>query len=1131
MSRTIWIFLLVAFTISATALQSTADNKASVHPRLSAPFMAEAPTIDGIIHNDEWETLRYQGLNASGQKLEQREVTVWIGCDRKTLYIAMRSEVHPENGVLSRSKPVDGIDANGLTLDDSIEIWLDPASHGPGGDAGHFYRIAVNANGAINDSRFAVKDAALNKNWRGSYQTASSVQDGFWHMELAIDLKPMGLTRERFDHPWGIRVCRNFQNPWMQVFLNPGTRTFIDLKTMPLITFKQKAPVVQQLTYRSAGKDFVDMTVQLSNTTAAPLELNVSLGHNELDQPRYYLKETVQLPPGNERTLQYTRDVSDPKSYMGVSEVSVTSSDGEPVFLRDYAWFMSPQDDVWSVARKSVESVLDFGYYPYKDTLKVRLDLASAKLEPTIEHVDIQVRARDASRSIFTQTVPVAPDAQTLEQQFHIPELATGEYELHVSLRSATRIEKSVVKHFERTVFDWERNTIGVSDEVVPPFTPIQVDGNTVKTVLRQHDLSPFGLWNQVTSKGQDVLARPIRYAVTRDGKSVPMKAQKLTFTQVAGHKASGVAAWQCGELNGETRFEFDYDGMMKVTLRLVPQGPVELDRFRLEIPLKLPAIPLMHVVTDGIRMTESTMVPEGTGVVWRSLQANRNFLQAPFVPYIYVGGPERGIVWFADTDKGWLLDRKKDAAVITRNGDVVTLNVDFVNTTSTIDEPLEIVFGLQATPVKPMPENWRQWGVTKNDPYKWMMFGAAAYWSGPNVALWPYKRDFTILDQFRLARETGKIDPSFVKKLVSNFDQRDWYKHGKGALDHFKSHVSNGYGRVANFQPDALTTYTNPTGALMCTPEWWTFQDEWSFDAYRTRESRADERTFLTLNEARTNLSKSRIDFKLWYYKRLMEACMDGIYWDNMYPHSIMDEVMSDAYRLADGRIQPSVNIFAQREMVKRTAVLSHQMGKPRCNMVHMTTSNLVPVFAFADMTLDWEWKYGMDDFQERFTEAYILTESTGLQTGCIPFVLSGILGDAPKSRIDFVLRTFAGWSLVHELKPMRGLPAAKTMTDFGYGQPNCKVFNWWQPSPPVSIQGESNAKFLLLQNDGKLLILVVSAGESAMTTVSFNTESLLPPEADVALDAESQKMVPIRDGAFGFMLPKHDYRIFIIE
>ena len=41
--------------------------------------------------------------------------------------------------------------------------------------------------------------------------------------------------------------------------------------------------------------------------------------------------------------------------------------------------------------------------------------------------------------------------------------------------------ERTGRRDFQRTVHEWEHNRIGLSDKVIPPFTPLEVEGNRVR--------------------------------------------------------------------------------------------------------------------------------------------------------------------------------------------------------------------------------------------------------------------------------------------------------------------------------------------------------------------------------------------------------------------------------------------------------------------------------------------------------------------------------------------------------------------------------------------------------------------------------------------------------------------------
>ncbi|MDQ2730672.1 MAG: hypothetical protein M3Y56_03350, partial [Armatimonadota bacterium] len=109
--------------------------------------------------------------------------------------------------------------------------------------------------------------------------------------------------------------------------------------------------------------------------------------------------------------------------------------------------------------------------------------------------------------------------------------------------------------------------------------------------------------------------------------------------------------------LPASTRSEFDYDGCMKVTLEIPAQPTRTLQGLDLVIPIKDSEAPLMHVCGEGLRSNYAGYIPAGQGVVWTSAHASRDQLIGTFVPYIFVGGPERGLVWFASNDRDWSVD------------------------------------------------------------------------------------------------------------------------------------------------------------------------------------------------------------------------------------------------------------------------------------------------------------------------------------------------------------------------------------------------------------------------------------------------------------------------------------------
>jgi len=163
---------------------------------------------------------------------------------------------------------------------------------------------------------------------------------------------------------------------------------------------------------------------------------------------------------------------------------------------------------------------------------------------------------------------------------------------------------------------------------------------------------------------------------------------------------------------------------------------------------------------------------------------------------------------------------------------------------------------------------------------------------------------------------------------------------------------------------------------------------DEWLRDAFSARSETVAGKpgcaTYYDLNTV-----ESYRDYAVWYYKRMLETFVDHIYWDDVYMTACYDLIGTDAYERPDGTTQPACGLFDMRALIRRCAVLDHELGlKHRANMVHMTNTALSPILAFAYSQLSWEDRASDKDFQDRFPRDYIRAESIGRQHGTVPFV-----------------------------------------------------------------------------------------------------------------------------------------------
>jgi hypothetical protein len=253
-----------------------------------------------------------------------------------------------------------------------------------------------------------------------------------------------------------------------------------------------------------------------------------------------------------------------------------------------------------------------FSYFPSAN----RLRLLVLQKSPAFTRWELSLRRSGAAAVLFRNDgpLPMSPSGATLD----VPPLDDGTYELTLALAAADGRQREITRTFTRRHFPWEAEALGQDRIVIPPFTPMAVNKwrGRVSCVLRDHDLAADGLWKQVTSQGVPLLSAPMRLEVDAAGKTFPSRGAKASLTEQAEDRVRGQAEWTAGPLRGRTDFDFEYDGLAKITLSL-EGAPETVDALRLVIPLRTDETWLMHPVTDLLRFHYAGRIPDGEGTLF----------------------------------------------------------------------------------------------------------------------------------------------------------------------------------------------------------------------------------------------------------------------------------------------------------------------------------------------------------------------------------------------------------------------------------------------------------------------------------------------------------------------------------
>lgn len=602
-------------------------------------------------------------------------------------------------------------------------------------------------------------------------------------------------------------------------------------------------------------------------------------------------------------------------------------------------------------------------YYPERCKIRYLTDLSTcsdSELVQAITGGSFSVRKIGDARPL-AQTELTFDQEKTAQGMLELPDLVDVEYEGVFTFDGAKVTVPGLC--FERVRFAWEGNRLGITDEVYPPFEPVRVEDKTARVVMREYSMNGFGLLDQAISKGRDLLAKPMSLVLqTADG------PQRWTFADSRWEGANPQRAIfrshaVSDTLEVRTVSTIEFDGCMKVEMELAPgQARGEIQRLWIEIVLKNKEAPLFHEVSDYIRKNYSGFTPAGVGVVWDSTKSRRTAKwQNPFTSYIWLGAEERGLCWFAENDKNWITEKGENARPVQeliRTGDTLTLRVYLVNTPAIIKEKYALVFGLQASPTKPIPENWRAKTITMPGGS-----GPVNPWGGLHCGYkGPFRNDWQIVDKIIEAQRTGIFDEAWFNDYVAKYNPPPCY----GNWNWLESC------RVfAGMRQRPAMTYQEELIQSVVQPEWQTFQDEWrNAGTLGTEISEFTQRDWPTEEVFREkdpkkrqsnpsmyiNYCRSYQDYGCWYANEWFKRGVSA-YWDNTFPKYTYNTQNSAAYRMSDGKVQPVMVIWNEREYMKRVWNLLQYWRRHQSDPLewshHMTDALILPFESWATVIL----------------------------------------------------------------------------------------------------------------------------------------------------------------------------------
>jgi hypothetical protein len=240
----------------------------------------------------------------------------------------------------------------------------------------------------------------------------------------------------------------------------------------------------------------------------------------------------------------------------------------------------------------------------------------------------------------------------------------------------------------------WRESKSGITTQVMPPYTALVRDNNRVECWGRAYELGAL-FPVSVTSQRQKILTGPVTLKIKTEGKWTAVSGLYPSFGRQRDDRIEFSSSLTYGPLKVSQEGSIEYDGLIRVDLKLASKETVKIEGFELTFPFEPNASIFYHTETLwGPHIYKRSPTTEGASASYN------------WQPLIWVGNHDVGFTVVTETSDGWTSENDAVEFKLSSKSLDMTLHI--------ITKPLELngeriyTFGLQATPVKKMrPDRW----------------------------------------------------------------------------------------------------------------------------------------------------------------------------------------------------------------------------------------------------------------------------------------------------------------------------------------------------------------------------------------------------------------------------------------
>ncbi|MBU0478661.1 hypothetical protein KKC91_08850 [bacterium] len=641
----------------------------------------------------------------------------------------------------------------------------------------------------------------------------------------------------------------------------------------------------------------------------------------------------------------------------------------------------------------------------------------------------------------------------------------------------------------------WKNNNLGKTRCVLPSWEPLQIIDNKVVTCWnRKYAVGDSIFMKNVKINEKDIFNEDIKLVIIDE-------MDNRTIFDVGENKVVSFekdkAVLKCSTIKNSFKIdikkEVEYDGMVRFDFSIEPvQKKVKIKEMFLELSFNKELMKYFHYFSRN-------RIPPGSdaGLI------PKEGISLDFRPFVWVGDDNMGFAVFRESERNCYVYKSNNNFKIIPKSDVLILRLNFIDTLYDLHEPLQYTVGMQATPVKPLPEDWRTWGYERTFANPWS-----------TLQEW---------DSF------GKGEEMCVDPVQAKIMARRYRKQGKKVMPYYPIGMFRHWLRDGRLRPEAKL-----------------FGNEWLAAGTKIKPGVVPRKYEIAYGSGMSYISvcprSDWADYYMWNLNRMIDDLEIGaVYLDGSFS-LCANETHGCGYIDKNGDWKPEYNFFACRDLVKRIRTLFYEKGeKPPCIFIHTSGWTNIPVISFADIYCDGEqYNAGNVRVKEHYTEVLpidkIRAMTMGKQWGAAQLFLPELHGDWDKPEAP--TRELLAMLLIHDILIWPAYCNAEVVRSVyeikkDFGMEKVEFFPYWERHQVFCDNDKIKISYYkkISSNDQKYLLIVsnlTNEVQFAQIKLDFN----VPNSKMIKLfDLENKRFLDCENKSFSVPVKSYDFRLIEVN